>query len=34
MVAGLFLAAMFFSPMAAAIPGFATAPALDPGGPR
>jgi len=28
MVAGLFLAAMFFSPMAAAIPGFATAPAL------
>jgi AGZA family xanthine/uracil permease-like MFS transporter len=28
MVAGLFLAAMFFSPVAAAIPGFATAPAL------
>ena len=28
MVAGLFLAAMFFSPLAAAIPGFATAPAL------
>ena len=28
MVAGLFLAAMFFSPLAAAIPAFATAPAL------
>ena len=28
MVAGLFLAAMFFSPVAAAIPAFATAPAL------
>jgi adenine/guanine/hypoxanthine permease len=28
MVAGLFLVAMFFSPLAAAIPGFATAPAL------
>jgi AGZA family xanthine/uracil permease-like MFS transporter len=28
MVVGLFLAAMFFSPVAAAIPGFATAPAL------
>jgi adenine/guanine/hypoxanthine permease len=28
MVAGLFMAAMFFSPLAAAIPGFATAPAL------
>jgi len=28
MVAGLFLVAMFFSPVAAAIPGFATAPAL------
>ena len=28
MVAGLFLLAMFFSPLAAAIPGFATAPAL------
>jgi len=28
MVSGLFLAAMFFSPVAAAIPGFATAPAL------
>jgi adenine/guanine/hypoxanthine permease len=27
-VAGLFLAAMFFSPLAASIPGFATAPAL------